>query len=100
VFSNRQIFLEHLHLPQAGSVANIPESAVHFRGNKRVHGSNSNSLRSPIALLGISHLLLRAEVDVESSPTPGEIGEERPPQTIFVLAKKRGYGFILKCTLQ
>jgi hypothetical protein len=34
VFPNRQIFLEHFHLPQAGSVANIPESGVQHLGNK------------------------------------------------------------------
>jgi hypothetical protein len=34
MFPNRQIFLEHLSLPQAGSVANIPESGVQHLGNK------------------------------------------------------------------
>jgi hypothetical protein len=55
---------------------------------------------SPIALLGRSSFAFAAEVDVEMSLPPGEIGEERFPQTIFVLAQKQGCGFILKCTIQ
>ena len=67
MFSNRQIFLEHLHLPQAGSVANIPESAVHFRGNKRVDGFNATSSHKPDGIKRRQDLLLIRVADGKSA---------------------------------
>jgi hypothetical protein len=39
VFSNRQVFLEHFSLPQAGSVANIQESIPQHREINGKHWS-------------------------------------------------------------
>jgi hypothetical protein len=55
---------------------------------------------SPIALLRVRHFAFAAQVDLESSPAHVEIGEERFPQTMFVLAQEQEYEFILKCTIQ
>ena len=46
MFTNGQIFLiffEHFPLPQAGSVANIPEISLSNIGNKAVDGSKTNA---------------------------------------------------------
>ncbi len=48
MFSNRQVFLEHFSLPQAGSVANIPEPTVNHRGNISLEAENANPGRRPI----------------------------------------------------